>query len=85
MSGFDKSVADLISGTPIEGDESELASLRKLPFEEQLEVGVVLHAALLQKKLSDHGAGNARLAGVRSVTDAVRYLDQIWITKGRGF
>ena len=83
MSGFDKSVADLISGTAIEGDESELARLRKLPFEEQLEVGIVLHEAMLQKKHSDTGGSNARLAGVRSVADARRFLDQSWSTKGR--
>jgi hypothetical protein len=73
MRGFEKAVADLIRGTPIEDDEEELALLRKLPLEEQLEVGFVLHEAMLQEKRSK-GVGNRRLVGMRSVADARRFL-----------
>jgi hypothetical protein len=73
--GFDKPVADLIRSTAIEGDEVELARLRQLPLKEQLEVGIVLHEAMLQEKRSEE-VGNERLAGVRSVADARRFLDQ---------
>jgi hypothetical protein len=79
--GFARPVADLIRGTAIEGDEVELARLRKLPLEEQLEVGIVLHEAMLQEKRSDNGGGeNARLARVRSVADARRFLDRSRVT-----
>ena len=75
MRGFEKPVADLIRGTAIEDDEVELALLRKLPLEEQLEVGFVLHEAMLQEKRPS-GVRNGRLAGVRSVVEAQRFLDQ---------
>jgi hypothetical protein len=75
MRGFAKPVADLIRSTAIESDEVELAQLRKLPLREQLEVGIVLYEAMLQQKRSEE-AGNERLAGVRSVEDARRFLDQ---------
>ena len=75
MRGFEKPVADLIRGTVIEDDEVEVALLRKLPLEEQLEVGFVLHEAMLQEK-RPNGVRNERLVGVRSVADARRFLDQ---------
>ena len=75
MRDFAKPVADLIRSTAIESDEVELARLRKLPLREQLEVGIVLYEAMVQQKRSEE-AGNERLAGVRSVEDARRFLDQ---------
>jgi hypothetical protein len=73
--GFAKPVADLIRSTAIEGDEVELARLRKLTLNEQLEVGIVLYEAMLQQKRSEE-VGNKRLAGVKSVEAARRFLDQ---------
>jgi hypothetical protein len=75
MRGFEKSVADLICGTAIEDDEEELALLRKLPLEEQLEVGFVLYEAMLQEK-RPNGVRSERLVGGRSVADARRFLEQ---------
>jgi hypothetical protein len=75
MRGFEKHIADLIRGTVIEDNEVELARLRKLSLEEQLEVSFVLHEAMLQEK-RPNGVRNRRLAGVRSVADARRFLDQ---------
>jgi hypothetical protein len=75
MRGFEKPVADLIHDTAIEEDEVELARLRKLSLKEQLEVGFVLHEAMLQEK-RPNGVRNERLAGVRSVAEAQRFLDQ---------
>jgi hypothetical protein len=75
MRDFAKPVADLIRSTAIESDELELAQLRKLPLREQLEVGIVLYEAMLQQKRSKE-AGNERLAGVRNVEEARRFLDQ---------
>ncbi len=83
MRGFDKPVADLIRGTAIEDDEVELARLRQLPLEEQLEVGIVLHEAMLQEKRSEE-TRNARLAGVRSVADARRFLDHQKTSQAKG-
>jgi hypothetical protein len=79
MRGFEKPVADLIHGTAIADDEVELTLLRELPLEEQLEVGFVLHEAMLQEKRSS-GVGNGRLVGVRSIVEAQRFLEQ-----SRGF
>ena len=75
MRGFEKAVADLFRGTPIMDDEVELAQLRMLPLEEQLQIGLVLHEAMLQEKRSK-GVGNGRLVGMRSVADARRFLEQ---------
>ena len=75
MRDFEKPVADLIRSTAIEDNEVELARLRKLSLEEQLEVGFVLHEAMLQEK-RPNGVRNGRLAGVRSVVDARHFLDQ---------
>ncbi len=47
-----KSVADLIRGTAIVNNEFELAKLRQLPPEDQIEFGIVLRAAMFQEK--DH-------------------------------
>ena len=75
MEGFEEVVADLLRGTAIENNEDELVRLRKLPPEEQLEVGLVLHETILQKKHPNRYR-NERLAGIRSVADAQRFLDQ---------
>jgi hypothetical protein len=75
VESFEGAVADLLRGTPIENNADELVRLRKLPPEEQLEVGFVLHEAMLQKK-HPNGFKDGRLAGVRSVADARRFLDQ---------
>ncbi len=82
MEGFEVVVADLLRGTAIENNKDELVRLRKLLPEEQLEVAVVLHEAMVQEKRSDNGGGNARLAEVRSVADARRFLDQSRSKKG---
>ena len=75
MEGFEGAVADLLRGTAIENNADELVRLRKLPPEEQLEVGIVLHEAMLQKK-HPNGFKDRRIAGVRSVADARWFLDQ---------
>jgi hypothetical protein len=62
MEGFEGAVEDLLRGTAIENDEDELARLRRLPLEKQLEVGLILHEAMLQKKHLN-GFRNGRLAG----------------------
>ena len=73
MPELTKEIADLIRGTAIENDEHELAQLRRLPLEEQLEVGIVLRTAMLQEK--DHAESrDGRLEKVRSVADAQRIL-----------
>ena len=78
MRGFEKAVADLFRGTAIEDDEVELAQLRMLSLEEQLQIGLVLHEAMLQEKYP-HGIGNERLSRVRSIADARRFLlEQSW-------
>lgn len=74
MEKFVEVFADLISGTSVEKDEVELARLRKLPPKEQLEIGFVLREAMLQEKTSPD-LRQARLAGVRNVEDARRFLD----------
>ncbi len=78
MRGFEKPVADLIRGTAMEDNEVEQARLRKLPLEEQLEVGIVLYEAMLQEKRPNgvrNGVRDGRLAGVRSIADVRRFLD----------
>jgi hypothetical protein len=75
VEGFEGAVADLLRGTAIENNADELVRLRKLPPEEQLEVGFVLHEAMLHKK-HPNGFKGGRLAGVRSVADARHFLDQ---------
>jgi hypothetical protein len=75
VEGFERAVADLLRGTAIENNADELVRLRKLPPEEQLEVGFVLHEAMLQRKHPNRSK-DERLAGVSSVADARRFLDQ---------
>ncbi len=75
MRELKKSVTDLIRGTAIENDEHELTHLKKLPLQEQLEVGIVLRTAMLQKK-APLEAQDKRLEEVRSVIDARRFLDE---------
>lgn len=75
MEGFEGVVADLLRGTAIENNEDELVRLRKLPSVEQLEVSLVLHEAMLQKKHPNR-FWNDRLVGIRSVAEARSFLDQ---------
>jgi hypothetical protein len=75
MKELAKSVTDLIRGTAIENNELELAKLRELPLEEQIEVGIVLRTAMLRGK--EHPElGNGELGEVRSVAEAQRLLDK---------
>ena len=75
MKELAKSVTDLIRGTAIENNELELARLRELPLEEQIEVGIVLRSAMLRGK--DHPEPhNGELGEVRSVEEAQRLLDK---------
>ncbi len=67
-------VTDLIRGTPMENDERELTRLRELPPKEQVEVGIVLRTAMMQEESPK--AQNERLARVRSVEDARRFLSE---------
>ncbi len=70
-----KIVADLIRGTAVENNELELAELRKLPLVEQIEVGIVLRTAMLQRK--DHPESpNGELGEVSCVAEARRLLDK---------
>ena len=66
-------VLELLRGTAIENDEAELAQLKKLPLEEQIEVGFVLRAATFEYRNSKQGE-ISKLARVRSVDDALRFL-----------
>jgi len=75
MRELEKIVADLIRGTAIENDELELAKLRELPLEEQIEVGIVLRTAMLQGKDYPEPR-NGELGEVRSVMEARRLLDK---------
>ena len=68
-------VADLIRGIPMENDERELTRLRELPPKEQVEVGIVLRTAMMQGEESPK-VQNERLAGVRSVEEARRFLSE---------
>lgn len=73
MEELAKSVTDLIRGTPIENNELELARLRELTLEEQIEVGIVLRSAMLRGK--DHPEPrNGELGEVSSVAEAQRLL-----------
>jgi hypothetical protein len=49
MREHEKHLMELIRGTAIENNEAELTRLRKLPPREQLEVGMVMYAAMNQK------------------------------------
>jgi hypothetical protein len=72
--GFEEAVADLINGTTIGNDEVELAQLRELPPQRQLEVGIVLREAMQQRKISlEHR--KERLMQVRTVEEALSYLN----------
>ncbi len=68
-------VADLIRGTSMENDERELTRLRELPPKEQVEVSIVLRTAMMQGEESPK-VQNERLARVRSVEDARRFLSE---------
>ena len=69
-----QTVADLISGTAVENNELELAKLKELPLEEQIEVGIVLRTAMLRGQ--DHPEPrNGEFEEVRSVAEARRLLD----------
>jgi hypothetical protein len=74
MRKHEKHLMELIRGTAIENNEAELARLRKLPQKEQLEVGMVMYAAMNQEKLPSR-LRDEKLAKVRSVVDAQRFLD----------
>ena len=74
MKELAKCVTELIRGTAIERNQLELAKLRELPLEEQIDVGIVLRTAMLRGK--DHPEpGNGELGEVRSVAEAQRLLD----------
>ncbi len=73
MSVLEKDLVDLLRGTAIENNEAELAHLRKLTLHEQIEVGFVLRAAMLEDKASK-AEGGSELAKVRSVDEALRFL-----------
>jgi hypothetical protein len=72
--GFEEAVADLINGTTIGNDEVELAQLRELPPQRQLEVGIVLREAMQQRKISPEHR-KERLMQVRTVEEALSYLN----------
>jgi hypothetical protein len=75
MEGFAEVVRDLISGTAVEKNELELARLRALPPDEQLEVGIVLREAMLRRKFSPDRRQN-RLVSVKNVEDARNFLER---------
>lgn len=74
MSEWDQVVMALIRGTAIANDEVELVHLRELTPVEQIEVGFVFWAALLEENGSQAG-GSTQLTKVRSVVDAQRFLN----------
>jgi hypothetical protein len=74
MREHEKHLMELIRGTAIENNEAELTRLRKLPPREQLEVGMVMYEAMHQEKASSR-LRNEKLAEVRSVVAAQRFLD----------
>jgi hypothetical protein len=74
MREHEKHLMELIRGTAIENNKAELTHLRKLPPREQLEVGMVMYAAMHQKKTPSR-LRNEKLAEVRNVVDAQRFLD----------
>ena len=73
MRDIERSVTVLIRDTAVENDEAELARLRNLPPQEQLEVSLVLHEAMRQATIPNLYA-NERLLRVRSVAAAQQYL-----------
>jgi outer membrane protein TolC len=74
MRDIERAITVLIRDTAVENDEAELARLRNLPPEEQLEVGMVLHEAMRQATTVPNGYVNERLLRVRSVAAAQQYL-----------
>ncbi len=75
MEELAKSVTAPNRGTALENNELELAKLRELPIEEQIEVGIVLRTAKLRGK--DHPEPqNGELGEVRSVAEAQRLLNK---------
>lgn len=75
MEELAKSVTELIRGTAIENNELELAKLKRLPLEEQVEVGIVLRSAMLRGR--EHPEpGNGELGVVSSVAEAQHLLDK---------
>jgi hypothetical protein len=73
MREHEKHLMELIRGTAIENNKAELTRLRKLPPRKQLEVGMVMYAAMNQEKLPSR-LQNEKLAEVRSVVAAKRFL-----------
>ena len=71
---IESSVEELLSGTAVQDDELELARLRKLPLDEQLEIGIVLREARRQEKLPPE-LRQERLARVSNVKDARSFLE----------
>jgi hypothetical protein len=74
MRDIERAITVLIRDTAVENDEAELARLRNLPPEEQLEVGMVLHEAMRQATVPNSSYVNERLLRVRSVAAAQQYL-----------
>ncbi len=74
MRDIERAITVLIRDTAVENDEAELARLRNLPPEEQLEVGMVLHEAMRQATVPNSSYVNERLLRVRSVAAAQEYL-----------
>jgi hypothetical protein len=74
MRDIERAITVLIRDTAVENDEAELARLRNLPPEEQLEVGMVLHEAMRQATVANSSYVNERLLRVRSVAAAQQYL-----------
>jgi hypothetical protein len=73
MDGFAEVVSDLISGTAVEKNELELAKLRALPPDKQLEVGIILHESNQQESLPP-GLRQERLMRVMTIEQALVYL-----------
>jgi hypothetical protein len=74
MRDIERAITVLIRDTAVENDEAELARLRNLLPEEQLEVGMVLHEAMRQATVPKSSYVNERLLRVRSVAAAQEYL-----------
>ena len=73
MEDFTQVITHLLSGTAVEKNALELARLRKLPPNEQLEVGIVLREAMLQEEIPPERR-QERLVKIRNVEDARRFL-----------
>jgi hypothetical protein len=71
---FAEVLADLIRGTAVEEDALEVAKLRKLSPDEQLEVSIVLWEAMQQKNCSPE-LRQESLARVRTIEQALGYLN----------